>query len=453
MFDGHARETALAATALAVNAHGGLSDVEKEKLVIQGLTLVAMHELGHTLGLRHNFKGSSLKSLADFNDIEKTSKSGGSTSVMDYVPVNIMPKGKTQGEYYAARLGPYDLWAIEYGYKPLGGGTPEAELPELEKIAARSGEPVLAYATDEDTEWGDPDPLSNRFDLGNDPVEFARSRAELVAQVMPQIVERMTDDDKEGGGYGRVRQAFGVLLASQGQAMYNASRLVGGLYGSRSHRGDDNALPPFRVVDAKQQRAAVDLLAEKMFRAEPFSFSPELYNQLAATRWLHWGAQEVDREDYPIHDVVLMWQDRVLGRLLDPLVLGRIRDNELKVAADEDAFTIAELFERLDKAVMLEVTQTKPGDYTARKPAISSLRRGLQRAYVTRLAGLAIGGGTSNPDAQALAAEQLRSLDAQVEALLTNDDIKLDTPSRAHLVEMRARIEKVLDANLQLPRP
>ena len=270
MFDGHARETALAATALAVNAHGGLSDVEKEKLVIQGLTLVAMHELGHTLGLRHNFKGSSLKSLADFNDIEKTSKSGGSTSVMVYVPVNIMPKGKTQGEYYAARLGPYDLWAIEYGYKPFGGGTPEAELPELEKIAARSGEPVLAYATDEDTEWGDPDPLSNRFDLGNDPVEFARSRAELVAQVMPQIVERMTDDDKEGGGYGRVRQAFGVLLASQGQAMYNASRLVGGLYGSRSHRGDDNALPPFRVVDAKQQRAAVDLLAEKMFRAEPF---------------------------------------------------------------------------------------------------------------------------------------------------------------------------------------
>jgi len=451
LFAGHARETALAAAALAANAPGGLSDAEKEKLVIQGLTQVAMHEVGHTLGLRHNFKGSALRSLADFNDPAKTQAVGGSTSVMDYVPVNIMPKGRPQGEYYAARLGPYDLWAIEYGYTPLPGGKPEAELPELEKIAGRSGTPELAYATDEDTEWGDPDPLSNRFDLGNDPLEFARVRAELVAQVMPGIVERMTKDD--GGGYGRVRQAFGILLAAHGGAMYNASRLVGGLYGSRSHKGDENAPPPFRVVEADKQRAAVDLLADKMFGVEPFSFPPELYNQLAATRWLHWGVREVAREDYPVHEVILMWQDRVLGRLLDPLVLERIRDNELKVPADQDAFTTAELLDKLSAAVLAEVKATGPGDYTPRKPAIASLRRGLQRAYLTRLAGLAMNGGPQNPDAQSLAAEQLRSLDAAIAALVAKEDVKLDAPSRAHLVELRSRIAKVLDADLLLPRP
>jgi hypothetical protein len=451
LFAGHARETALAAAALAANAPGGLSDAEKEKLVIQGLTQVAMHEVGHTLGLRHNFKGSALRSLAEFNDPAKTTSVGGSTSVMDYVPVNIMPKGRPQGEYYAARIGPYDMWAIEYGYKPLPGGNPEAELPELEKIASRSGEPELAYATDEDTEWGDPDPLSNRFDLGNDPLEFARARAELVAQVMPVIVERMTTDDD--GGYGRVRQAFGILLAAHGSAMYNASRLVGGLYGSRSHKGDKDAPPPFRVVEAEKQRAALDLLADKMFGAQPFSFPPELYNQLAATRWLHWGASEVDREDYPAHDVILMWQDRVLGRLLDPLVLDRIRDNELKVPADQDAFTTAELFERLSAAVLAEVKEIGPGDYTPRKPAIASLRRGLQRAYVTRLAGLAMSGGAGNPDAQALAAEQLRSLDSGITAVLAKQDVALDAPSRAHLAELRNRIAKVLDADLSLARP
>ena len=455
LFAGHARETALAATALAVNVPGGLSEEEKEKLVTQGLTLVAMHELGHTLGLRHNFKGSALKSLADYNDVEKTRISGGSTSVMDYIPVNIMPKGKTQGDYYSARLGPYDIWAIEYGYKPLAGSKPEAERKELEKIAGRSGEPELAYATDEDTQWGDPDPHSNRFDLGSDPIEFARARAELVAQVMPGIVERMAgrDADGDGGRYERVRQAFGVLLATHGSAMYNASRLVGGLVGSRSHRGDANALPPFTVVTAAKQREALDLLAVEMFGSKPFSFSPELYNQLASSRWMHWGTDEVDREDYPVHDVILMWQDRVLSRLLDPLVLARVRDNELKVPADQDSLSLAELFERLSKAVMAEVEGTAAGEYTSRKPAIDSLRRSLQRSYVTRLSAIAMAGGTGNSDAQALAAGELRKLVAGIDALLAKEDVKLEQMSRAHLVELRARIMKVLDAGIDLPRP
>ena len=450
LFDGHARETALAATALAANGGGPLSDEQKEKLVMQGLTLVAMHEVGHTLGLRHNFKGSALKSLADINDVAKTSQSGASTSVMDYIPVNIVPKGRTQGDFYAAKLGPYDLWAIEYGYKPVDGGSPEAELPALEKIAARSGEPALAYATDEDTEYGDPDPLSNRFDLGNDPLEFARARADLVAQVMPGIAERMATKES---GYERVRQAFGVLLSAHGQSMYIASRLIGGLHTSRSHKGDAGAPAPFRVVDAQQQREALALLESRMFGAQPFTFPPELYNQLVATKWLHWGAREVDREDYPVHEVILMWQDRVLSRLLDPLTLSRIRDSELKVPADQDAFTTAELLDRLTKAVLSEVDTTGPGDYTTRKPAIPSLRRGLQRAYVSRLGALAMGSNPASPDAQAIAASQLRSLDTRIGTLLGKADVKLDDYSRAHLGELQARIRKVLDASLELPRP
>jgi hypothetical protein len=388
------------------------------------------------------------------NDVAKTSQSGGSTSVMDYLPANIMPKGKTQGEYYAAHLGPYDVWAIEYGYKPLAGGSPEAERGELGKIATRSGEPALAYATDEDTEAGDPDPFSNRFDLGDDPVEFARTRAELVAQLMPQIAERLTakQADGESPGYERVRQAFGVLLSAHGQAMAFASRLVGGVATSRSHKGDPNARPPFTVVDAAKQREALDLLEKQMFAAEPFAFPPELLNQLVATKWSHWGSPEVDREDYPVHDVVLMWQDRVLGRLLDPVTLDRISDGELRVAADQDAFTVAELLQRLSKAVMAEVEAVGPGDYTVRKPAISSLRRGLQRAYVSRLCGIVLGTAAS-ADAQAIAAARLRDLSASIKGLLARGDVKLDEYSRAHLVDLDARITKALDASVVMPRP
>jgi len=102
----HAGQGACCAACTLFDGHAGLSEQEKGKVVVQGLKLVAMHEVGHTLGLRHNFKGSAYRSLADFNDVSKTHASGGSTSVMDYIPVNIVPKGKTQGDYYAATLAP-----------------------------------------------------------------------------------------------------------------------------------------------------------------------------------------------------------------------------------------------------------------------------------------------------------------------------------------------------------
>ncbi|MFM8577516.1 MAG: zinc-dependent metalloprotease [Planctomycetaceae bacterium] len=447
LFDGHARETALAATALAA-AELPLSPEEKERLVIQGLTLVTMHEVGHTLGLRHNFKASALKSLAEIN--EPGAGGFASTSVMDYIPANIVPKGGRQGDYYTAALGPYDLWAIEYGYRPLAGGSPEAERNELNAIAARSGEPALAYATDEDTNPGDPDPLSNRYDLGRDPLEFARSRADLVAQVMPVLVDRMA---AQGEGYQRVRQAFGVLLSAHGQAMSIASRLIGGLYTSRSHKGDAAAPAPFTVVPAATQRDALALLEKRMFAAEPFSFPPDLTNRLVATQWLHWGSRSVDREDYPLHEVVLMWQENVLSRLLDPLTLARVQDGELKVSQDAEAFTVAELFSRLSRAILSELETIGPGEHTPRKPAISSLRRGLQRVYTARLGSLAIGATQAPSDAESIAAEELRGVDARIGALLARGDVTLDSYSRAHLVDMQSRIRKVLDARLELPRP
>ena len=102
---------------------------------------------------------------------------------------------------------------------------------------------------------------------------------------------------------------------------------------------------------------------------------------------------------------------------------------------------------------MAEVEGTAAGEYTPRKPAIDSLRRSLQRSYVTRLSAIAMAGGTGNSDAQALAAGELRKLVAGIDALLSKEDVKLEQMSRAHLVELRARIMKVLDAGIDLPRP
>jgi hypothetical protein len=441
LLGGMSREFALGASVMASRKR---SDAEMEKLIMQGLKEIAMHEVGHTLGLAHNFKASTLYSLSELNDEEKTRETGLGASVMDYNPVNLMPEGMTQGDFYSTTIGPYDMWAIEYGYKPLSGGSPEADLPELKKIAARSGKPGLAFASDEDARGIDPDPHSVRYDLGNDVVAYAKAQAKLVAESWPTVVEDMTN---EGEGYQRARRAFGVLLARHGQVMFSASRYVGGLYVSRSHKGDADAPQPLELVPAERQREALALVEEQVFSDKPFSFPPELYNHLAASHWDHWGTEVVERGDFPVHDIILMWQDRIASRLLSSLTLSRLHDSELKAAADADPLTTAELLERLTKAVYSEVDTIEEGEFTNRKPAVSSLRRNLQRKYLQRMSQLALGQTVAPADCQTIAFAELGRLKTRIDSLLAGE-VKLDSYTRAHLEETSARITKVVDARM-----
>ncbi|MCG8585902.1 MAG: zinc-dependent metalloprotease, partial [Pirellulales bacterium] len=306
-----------------------------------------------------------------------------------------------------------------------------------------------AYTTDEDTRGIDPDPHSNRWDFGRNTLEFAAVRAQLVKELWPGIVDRVT---KEGDGYQEARKAFGVLLATHGSAMSNAARYIGGLHTSRSHKGDKNAKPPFVVVDPKQQRAALALLEDQVFSDKPFQFPPKLYNHLATVGDSHWGTYVPDRRDYPVHYVINTWQDRVLMKLLSSLTLTRLYDSELKVEADKDAFTTAELLERLTKAIYAEVDNTKDGKYTNRKPAISSIRRSLQNSFLKRMSYIAKGSTAAPEDVRNVAFHELKNLDNRVKKLL-DSKVKLDTYTLAHLENTRVRIKKVLEAQMVQATP
>ncbi len=447
LHQGFSRELAFGSTWLA--AQPQLSSAALERLIEEGLKEVVMHEVGHTLGLRHNFKASTMLSLKDLHNVEKTGAMGIAASVMDYTPINLAPKGGKQGHFYSQTLGPYDFWAIEYGYKPFSGGT-EGEVKELQKVAARSGEPGHAYATDEDTRGIDSDPLVNRFDLSDDPIGYAKQLTETVASLWPDLVKNVV---KDGEGYQQARRSFGILLSQHGRGVFFAARYIGGVYVSRSHKGDKDSKPPFVVVEAEKQREALKLLEEQIFGDRPFSFPPELYNHLASSRWNHWGMEDRERVDYPVHEVIAMWQDRVLNQVLSSLTLQRLHDAELKVAADKDAFTVAELLERLTKAVFSELDTVQKGEFTVRKPAITSLRRNLQRNYLKRLANLVLGNSSAPQDCQTLAFAQLQELHQRIKQAQERKEVKLDAYTKAHLAESSSRIEKVLAAHLELTRP
>jgi len=442
---GMARQLAFGATAIIARAEPKEAAELEEKMIMQGLKEVAMHEVGHTLGLRHNFKGSTYLNLKDINDPPKAGQSGTVASVMDYAPANIVPKSMKQGDFFTSTIGPYDYWAIEYGYKQFSS----SEDDELKKIAARSGERALKYATDEDTRGTDPDPEANRFDLGDDTLAYAKQRAELMNELIPGLVDRVV---KDGDDYTKARKSFNVILSQYGEAMFFAARYVGGLYTSRSHKGDKDGRLPITAVDPKKQRDALTVLEQQVFSDKPFHFPPELYNHLSSSSWNHWGQGESLRKDFPAHSVILMWQERILAQLLSSVTLERIHDTELKVPADKDAFTAAELLERLTGAVFAELDAIKGGNFTNRKPAITSLRRNLQRSYQRELAYLAMGRTFAPEDCQTIAYAELASLKGRIDGLLAKN-VKLDSYSRAHLQESASRIEKVLDARLSLFGP
>lgn len=438
--------TQFAFGAILFDAEGGEnSKANLKRMILQGLKETVMHEVGHTLGLRHNFKASSYLDLEEIADPEKTAKTGLAASVMDYLPVNYAAKDEPQGDYFSQTIGPYDYWAIEYGYKPFSSGETDA----LKKIASRCSEPALAYATDSDVRGYDPDPLVNRFDLGKDPIAYAKHRTKIINNLFDNLVDRMTE---EGEGYQQVRRAFNILLSMKGSAMYFASRFVGGLYAHRDHRGDPDGRAPFVVVEPEKQREALTLLEKEVFASDAYDFPPELYNHLAPSKWNHWGVDHLPRADYPVHEIILSWQDDILSQLLSSTTLDRLLDSELKVPAGDDAFTTAELLERLTASIFQETENLKGGKFTNRKPAISSLRRSLQRRYLERLANLAMGNTPAPDDCQAVAYLELESLEAKIRQVLSGK-VQLDTYTKAHLTESAERIHKVLEARFQLTRP
>ncbi|MBX6312469.1 MAG: zinc-dependent metalloprotease [Isosphaeraceae bacterium] len=440
-----------------------------EELIGQMIKMVVMHEVGHSLGLRHNFHASTMLTAEQLNDTAITRVKGQSGSVMDYNPMNLAPKGQKQGDYTTTTIGPYDYWAIEYAYKPIDGDE-AAERAELKKIADRSPEPDLVYSTDEDM-FMDDDPLVNAFDLGSDPGRFAQDRILLAAQLMKDLDSKVVRD---GESWARLRHAFSILLGQWGNGAYLVSSHIGGQYVARDHRAAKGARDPIVPVPGTKQRESLKFLADQILSDRAFRFSPALLRKLASERWYHWGNETLlffgGGVDYPIHEQILGIQRIVLGRCLDPGVLARLQNQELQADVGSEPLRMSEVFRALTDGIWSECADAPAAEGKPTTLACSTIRRNLQREHLRRLCTMVLGNRRSPyedlfgfmfffgsqpvpADARSLARLHLKEIGDRLDKVLAQKEVKLEDTTRAHFEECRQRISKVLEAGFDNNEP
>lgn len=394
------------------------------------------HEVGHTLGLRHNFKASSIYSLKQINSNEIKSKKAFAGSVMDYLPLNLRLKdGEIQGDYGMIDLGPYDYWAIEYGYTFEKSLTP---------ILSRVSEPELQFATDEDTVG--PDPLARRYDFSKNPIEYAREQRILIERFRKRL---LADYVKNGERWTKARQGYELTLNLQMRNISMMSNWIGGAHINRDRKGDPQSRSPIEIVPAATQREALAFVLESTFRDDAFALSPELLSRLTKDFFDDSFSQMTGDPAWPVHDRILSMQSSALTQLMNASTLRKVYDNEFRVAADQDAFNLPELLNGIRSEIWTELGKKLDKQCTARQPMISSLRRNLQREHLERLIDLTLPGNGSAAAYKAisnLCTKQLRDLNDQIVQCIKDNSKSMDPYTESHLAEASQRITKALDA-------
>lgn len=402
-----------------------MSSAEADRLAQAYVKAVIMHEIGHTLGLRHNFRSSTIYSLKQVQDPEFTRKNGLAGSVMDYIPFNLALKNDKQGEYVMSTLGPYDYWAIEYAYKPIDAAE---EKLELGKIAVRSNEPLLAYGTDEDAGGNVFDPDVNVFDLGGDPLEYVRKRLALSRELWDRLQSKQL---KAGESYETLRRSFDNGFSQFMRTVPVAVKFVGGVTFLRDHAGTGRA--SFTPVPVQQQRAALAMITNNLFTVDSFQFTPDLVSRLGVD---HFDSH--NRADVSIAGRTLSVQIAALDQLMSDAVANRLIDSREKVADGAKVLALSELYDTLQTAIWSELRTGKE---------ITGMRRNLQREHLKRTAFALLRSSQTTPaDARSLQRANAIELQQKIRVALGRRSSK---EVSAHLAESLNTLTEALKAPLQ----
>ncbi len=402
---------------------------------------IVLHESGHDMGLQHNFIGSMAYTAADLQSESFTARNGVASSVMEYAPFNIWPKGTPQGDYVQLVLGPYDYYAIKYGYGYVPG-TPQEQRPTLQRWASKWADPDYRFASDEDADdfasGHSIDPRVQMWDLTNDPLQWCTAQEALMHQLMNEVGQRFPQPGKP---YDQARLAFMAPFRLDLRCATMTADIIGGEYLSRSLRDDPDASAPLTPVPLAREQSAWSSLRDQLFSDSAWKINPSVLSALTYSEdsslldEAKWGYNPPPRHDVGVAAIVGQAQDATLHALFSPLRMQRLDDMSTKYGHGE-TMDLSDLFDWTQSAIF--------GDVAAGGGQDGLIRRNLQTSYAGLLSQMWTAPAKGTPsDAQALARLELQSLahDATTGAPLASSEVE-----RAHLEALAALAQRALRA-------
>ncbi|MCB1127692.1 MAG: zinc-dependent metalloprotease, partial [Verrucomicrobiae bacterium] len=376
-----------------------------DELVGKLIRFVVAHEVGHSLGFPHNMKASSTYSIAQLRDPEWTRKNGTAPSIMDYARFNYVAQPGDDAALLPG-VGPYDFFAVNWGYHQFGGDADEKA--ELEKLTHQQVDnPILRF--------GGPNPrvdsTQQTEDLGDDAVEATRLGLLNLERVAANLIQAT---GRPGEDYALLENMYDQVLNQWNREMGHVVNVVGGVQEINLYYGDADRR--FFPNDAGYQRRALGFLVEHALQTPRLFLDPDIVLRLSASG---------------VADKILGAQRRVLTGLLDDERIKRMAQS-VDTASDEP-LTPAEMVQTLHAGLFNEWQEAQPG--------IDVYRRNLQRSTVDIL-GTAVKAASASSDLPALARQELQRIDTDLDQALAKD---LTPLIRAHAEDLRARIAKILD--------
>ncbi|MCB8933318.1 MAG: zinc-dependent metalloprotease [Chthonomonadaceae bacterium] len=405
--------------------------ISKEEYSKEFIRDVVSHEMGHCLGLRHNFEGSTGLSTGQLANDDLTNREGVSASVMDYVPVNVMAVLKGQGNFFSPTIGKYDEWAIEYGYGDVKAYSPEGERYGLERIASQSTQPGLGFMTDENADsWN---PYVVRFDNAADPLNYSERQIEAAHRIRRYAIDKLPLADESYAR--RTNMILQSIVATFREGRY-ASRFIGGIVANRSFRSGQGTLAP---VSPALQRQATRLLARECLHADAFALPDSVRNNLAIDNNLE------ESQDWiaPLRQLIGRQQMMLYAGAMSADTIDRITENQVKWGDKPGAYTLEEHVGTMLAAAFGEIGKNQN---------VPATRRDLQRFALNALIlQSSAGTGAINEDMRLLASDALRRLSVRFGQQLAAG-AKLDSMTRLHLKDCKETVDRFLERHYAVGR-
>ncbi len=407
---------------------GARKMVYDDDLMGQLIRFVSSHEVGHTLGLRHNFGSSSTVSVENLRNKSWVEANGHTPSIMDYARFNYVaqPEDNVGRAGLFPRIGVYDDWAIEWGYKLF----PQYKDPENEKaflnkwVIEKLKNKSLWFGSESNPD----DPRSQSEQVGDDAMKGSMYGIKNLQRIVPNLLQWTKEPDED---YADLNKMYGHVAGQYTRYLGHVSKYIGGIM--ETPKRVEESGPVYEIISKAKQKEATDFLIKQLFNTPTWLINQEIY----------------DRTGLNGLSVIGGIQDNILNRILGTRTLGKLVDAEASLGS-ANAYQVQDLLNDLKKGIMSELPVRKP---------IDIYRRNLQKSYVNILCKLVNppastsgtvtitrGGSTASGDKSdiiSVARGHLTSLKREVTAAAIGTS---DLMTKYHLEDMAKRIDNALNA-------